>query len=148
MSPPNGDHSQYHEFKSILGCSAAINFSVWQSWLLSARKIPMSGMNHGSVFKNCRNLRNNHCNPNSRSWQIQIMHTQDHNQKSIHNHKPVVEEVQLLEVKKEDGSLSPFPVVACRNIFILPGVPHLLHRKWQVIAVLLHFGSYIKGIGW
>ena len=47
------------------------------------------------------------------------------------------EEVCLLEVSRDDGSTSPFPVVCCRNIFILPGVPHLLHRKWKVLPSLL-----------
>ena len=36
----------------------------------------------------------------------------------------------------DDGSLSPFPVLQCRNVYVLPGVPHLLRKKWAVSVQL------------
>lgn len=33
----------------------------------------------------------------------------------------------------EDDRPSAFPLVRCRNIFVLPGVPHLVKRKWEAI---------------
>lgn len=38
----------------------------------------------------------------------------------------------LVDYAKDDGSPSPFPLIRCRNIFVLPGVPDLLHIKWKV----------------
>ena len=35
-------------------------------------------------------------------------------------------EVQLIEYRLEGGALSPFPLLRCRNIFVLPGIPALL----------------------
>ena len=31
--------------------------------------------------------------------------------------------------------LSPFPLVRCRNIYVLPGVPTLLQAKWRTLKV-------------
>ncbi len=47
-------------------------------------------------------------------------------------------EVSTIECATEDGGgSSPFPVVCCRNVFILPGVPHLLQHKWQAVRAHL-----------
>jgi hypothetical protein len=32
----------------------------------------------------------------------------------------------------DDGAQSPFPVLQCRNVYVLPGVPYLLRKKWVV----------------
>ena len=41
-------------------------------------------------------------------------------------------EVTAIDCVMEDGSESPFPVLQCRNVYVLPGVPHLLRKKWLV----------------
>ena len=40
--------------------------------------------------------------------------------------------MELIDYKQADGSPSPFPLLLCRNVYVLPGVPHLLQQKWQV----------------
>jgi len=45
-------------------------------------------------------------------------------------------ECELLEYEA-DGAPSPFPLVRCRNVFVLPGVPGLVRRKWAPIRALL-----------
>lgn len=41
-------------------------------------------------------------------------------------------ELKAIDCLMEDGSQSPFPVLQCRNVYVLPGVPHLLRKKWAV----------------
>ena len=38
----------------------------------------------------------------------------------------------MIDYALEDGRPSPFPVIRCRNVYMLPGVPHLLQQKWKV----------------
>ena len=45
-------------------------------------------------------------------------------------------ELKAIDCLMVDGSLSPFPVLQCRNVYVLPGVPHLLRKKWAVGASL------------
>lgn len=33
----------------------------------------------------------------------------------------------------DGGSLSPFPLVRVRNVYVLPGIPALLRKKWQAV---------------
>ena len=49
-------------------------------------------------------------------------------------------ESQIIELVEDTGRQSPFPLVQCRNICIMPGVPELLQRKWRTLKVgpLLH----------
>eukprot|EP00887_Chlorella_sp_A99_P006739 scaffold3.g6739.t1 len=47
-------------------------------------------------------------------------------------------EVQLIE-HVDGGRLSPFPLVCCRNVYILPGIPALVQKKWE--AVCAHLGA-------
>ena len=39
----------------------------------------------------------------------------------------------IIDYLRDDGSKSPFPLIRCENIFVLPGVPDLLQAKWKVI---------------
>ena len=48
-------------------------------------------------------------------------------------------ELKAIDCLMDDGSLSPFPVLQCRNVYVLPGVPHLLRKKWSVSAPLRPF---------
>ena len=41
-------------------------------------------------------------------------------------------EVTAIDCLTDDGSQSPFPVLQCRNVYVLPGVPYLLRKKWVV----------------
>ena len=38
----------------------------------------------------------------------------------------------IVDYTRDDGSASPFPVIRCHNVFVLPGVPDLLKSKWKV----------------
>lgn len=51
---------------------------------------------------------------------------------------PTGSEVQLIE-HVDGGRLSPFPLVCCRNVYILPGIPALVQKKWE--AVRAHLGA-------
>ncbi|CAL5230010.1 g13451 [Coccomyxa viridis] len=42
-------------------------------------------------------------------------------------------EVTAIDCLMDDGSQSPFPVLQCRNVYVLPGVPHLLRKKWLAV---------------
>lgn len=42
-----------------------------------------------------------------------------------------------MDYKLSTGELSKFPVVLCRNAYILPGVPYLLRQKWAAIRGFL-----------
>ena len=43
----------------------------------------------------------------------------------------------IIDYVREDGTQSPFPLIRCENIFVLPGVPGLLQAKWKVHIGLL-----------
>lgn len=42
-------------------------------------------------------------------------------------------EIVLIDYQQSDGSTSPFPLVRCRNIYLLPGVPSLVQQKWKAV---------------
>jgi hypothetical protein len=46
---------------------------------------------------------------------------------------PQGQETQLVEVLGANGANSPFPLVRCRNVFVLPGVPQLVKQKWPAV---------------
>ena len=41
-------------------------------------------------------------------------------------------EVEAIDYTHSDGQPSPFPLIRCRNIYVLPGIPELLRSKWKV----------------
>ena len=49
-------------------------------------------------------------------------------------------ESELIELEDDSTKLSPFPLVQCRNIYVLPGVPTLLQTKWRTLKVR-HIGK-------
>ena len=53
-------------------------------------------------------------------------------------------EAELLEYRLDGGEFSKFPVIRCRNAYILPGVPFLLRQKWAAIRGFL-MGAYRSG---
>ncbi|KAL3157694.1 hypothetical protein ABBQ32_012130 [Trebouxia sp. C0010 RCD-2024] len=38
----------------------------------------------------------------------------------------------VIDYMRDDGSASPFPLIKCNNVYVLPGVPDLLRSKWKV----------------
>lgn len=42
-------------------------------------------------------------------------------------------ETALIEYKLKDGRPSPYPLIRCRNIYILPGVPSIVEQKWPAV---------------
>lgn len=46
---------------------------------------------------------------------------------------PTGSEVHLIEYHLEGGAVSPFPLLRCRNIYVLPGIPALLQKKWRAV---------------
>jgi len=46
-------------------------------------------------------------------------------------------ESELIELEDDSTKLSPFPLVQCRNVYVLPGVPTLLQTKWRTLKVRL-----------
>lgn len=54
------------------------------------------------------------------------------------------EEVDFVECILEGGGVSPFPIISCRNIYILPGIPSLLQKKWKVWL----FSTYTATLLW
>lgn len=42
-------------------------------------------------------------------------------------------EVEFVDTFDLDGKLTPFPLVKCRNIYALPGVPEYLRGKWRAL---------------
>lgn len=42
-------------------------------------------------------------------------------------------EVSLIDYFQADGTISPFPLVRVRNVYILPGIPSLLQQKWRAV---------------
>jgi len=42
-------------------------------------------------------------------------------------------ETVLIEYNLQDGRPSPYPLVRCRNVYILPGVPSIVEQKWPAI---------------
>ncbi|KAG1663703.1 hypothetical protein FOA52_013271 [Chlamydomonas sp. UWO 241] len=53
-------------------------------------------------------------------------------------------EAELLDYRLPGGEMSKWPVVRCRNIYVLPGVPHLLHQKWGAIKGVLTGRSDVR----
>lgn len=41
-------------------------------------------------------------------------------------------EVDAIDYNQDDGRPSLFPLIRCRNIYVLPGIPALLRAKWKV----------------
>ncbi|KAL4424331.1 hypothetical protein ABPG75_001632 [Micractinium tetrahymenae] len=50
---------------------------------------------------------------------------------------PTGSEVHLIEYHLEGGAVSPFPLLRCRNVYVLPGIPALLQKKWRAVEVHL-----------
>lgn len=50
---------------------------------------------------------------------------------------PTGSEVHLLDYLQDGGAVSPFPLLRCRNIYVLPGIPALLQKKWQAVEAHL-----------
>ena len=48
----------------------------------------------------------------------------------------------LIELVDDQEQRSPFPLVRCRNLYVLPGVPALLQQKWRTLRVCLR-GLYM-----
>ncbi|KAK9813658.1 hypothetical protein WJX73_002147 [Symbiochloris irregularis] len=46
-------------------------------------------------------------------------------------------EVEAIDYTLSDGQPSPFPLIRCRNIYVLPGIPELLRSKWKVVRQCL-----------
>lgn len=46
---------------------------------------------------------------------------------------PKGSEVALIEHRLDSGELSPFPLLRCRNVYVLPGIPTLLQKKWKAV---------------
>ncbi len=44
-------------------------------------------------------------------------------------------ECELIDHNFNNGRVSPFALPRCRNVYILPGVPHLLQQKWRTMRV-------------
>ena len=42
-------------------------------------------------------------------------------------------ETALIEYTLKDGRPSPYPLLRCRNIYILPGVPSVVEQKWPAV---------------
>ncbi|KAI8102753.1 hypothetical protein M9434_005547 [Picochlorum sp. BPE23] len=42
-------------------------------------------------------------------------------------------ETILIDYMLRDGRPSPYPLVRCRNIYILPGVPSIVEQKWSAV---------------
>ncbi len=50
-------------------------------------------------------------------------------------------ECELIDHAFSDGSVSPFSLPRCRNVYVLPGVPSLLQHKWRTLRVSEHPGT-------
>lgn len=50
---------------------------------------------------------------------------------------PGEDTTRLIPCSADSTAPEPFPLVAVRNVFILPGVPHLLQKKWPAVAAEL-----------
>ena len=49
-------------------------------------------------------------------------------------------EAELIDYTQSSGSPSPFPLMKCRNIYVLPGIPKLLQEKWKVHCLACYNG--------
>lgn len=45
-----------------------------------------------------------------------------------------INETELLDLLDDQGKPTPFPVLKCRNVFVLPGIPDLLKKKWRAVV--------------
>lgn len=50
----------------------------------------------------------------------------------------------IIDYLRDDGTQSPFPLIRCGNIFVLPGVPDLLQAKWKVAKEQLLLEGELK----
>ncbi|DBA82678.1 hypothetical protein WJX77_002340 [Trebouxia sp. C0004] len=50
----------------------------------------------------------------------------------------------IIDYLRDDGTQSPFPLIRCGNIFVLPGVPGLLQAKWKVAKEQLLLEGELK----
>ena len=58
-------------------------------------------------------------------------------------------ETALIEYKLKDGRPSPYPLIRCRNIYILPGVPSIVEQKWPAVRdylALLPTGESVERV--
>ncbi|KAG7670257.1 hypothetical protein KSW81_008388 [Nannochloris sp. 'desiccata'] len=46
---------------------------------------------------------------------------------------PTGPEIALIDYNQADGTVSPFPLLKCRNVYVLPGVPSLVQQKWKAV---------------
>lgn len=46
-------------------------------------------------------------------------------------------EASIIEALDDSGTPTPFPILKCRNVFVLPGIPELMRRKWRSVAAHL-----------
>ena len=46
---------------------------------------------------------------------------------------PMGPEITLIDYNQADGTVSPFPLLKCRNVYVLPGVPSLVQQKWRAV---------------
>jgi len=46
---------------------------------------------------------------------------------------PMGPEIALIDYNQADGTVSPFPLLKCRNVYVLPGVPSLVQQKWRAV---------------
>jgi molybdenum cofactor synthesis domain-containing protein len=46
---------------------------------------------------------------------------------------PMGPEILLIDYNQADGTVSPFPLLKCRNVYILPGIPSLVQQKWRAV---------------
>ena len=46
-------------------------------------------------------------------------------------------ESTIIEVHDNAGNPAPFPLLKCRNVFVLPGIPDLLRKKFRSVKAQL-----------
>ena len=48
-----------------------------------------------------------------------------------------VNEATVVDTLDEAGRPTAFPLLKCRNVFVLPGIPSLLQQKWRSVKAQL-----------